>query len=165
MVDPALHAAVSEMLFREARFLDQQKWSQWLDLYTEDAVFWIPATKMEGGYTTDPERELNFTYINGRAGLEARIFRIETKTSIASSPLPRTYHLVTNVMIDEATPREVLASANWQVASFSEMRGRQVHSGTYEYRFRREDNTFRIAWKKIMLLEYVIDGYFDVYSV
>ena len=145
--------------------LDEQKWPQWLDLYTEDAVFWIPATKMDGGYTTDPERELNFTYINGRVGLEARIFRIETRTSIASSPLPRTRHLVTNVMIDEATSREVVASANWQVASFSETRGRQVHSGAYEYRLRREGDAFRIARKKIMLLEYVIDGYFDVYSV
>jgi 3-phenylpropionate/cinnamic acid dioxygenase small subunit len=165
MVDAALHAAVSEMLFREARFLDEQKWAQWLELYSPDAVFWVPATRMDGGYTTDPERELNYIYINGRAGLEARIFRLETNSSIASTPPPRTCHLVTGVTIDEENPKEVLAFAKWQVVSFSETRGQQTRSGSYAYVLRREGEGFRIACKKIMLLEHVIDGYFDVYTV
>ncbi len=165
MVDPILYAAVCELLFREARYLDEQKWSQWLDLYREDAVFWIPAARMDGAYTTDPECELNYIYIKGRAGLEARIFRLGTNSSIASTPLPRTCHLVTNVMIDEARPMEVLASANCQVSSFSDQRGQQTRGGSYSYMLRREGDAFRIARKKIMLLEHIIDGYFDVYSV
>lgn len=165
MVDAILHAAVCEFLFREARYLDEQKWSQWLDLYCEDAVFWIPATRMNGGYTSDPDRELNYIYIDGRSGLDARIFRLETNSSIASTPLPRTCHLVTAVMIDEANPQEVRASASCQVVSFSELRGQQTRSGSYAYVLRREGGAFRIAQKKIMLLEHIIDGYFDVYSV
>ena len=27
----------------------------WLDLFCEDAVFWVPAVGMDGEYTTDPE--------------------------------------------------------------------------------------------------------------
>jgi 3-phenylpropionate/cinnamic acid dioxygenase small subunit len=165
MSDPQLHAAVSELLFREARLLDEQNWSAWLDLYTDDAVFWAPATKMAGGYTTDPELELNFIYIAGRAGLEARILRVETNSSMASTPPPRTCHLVTCVMIDAATDKEVSAFANWQVVSFSEQRGQQLRSGSYEYRLRPTGASFRIARKKILLLDHVIDGYFDVYSV
>src|SRR5665213_376541 len=100
MPDPLVHAAVSEFLFREARLLDAQNWRRWLELYCEDAVFWVPAATMAGGYTLDPERELNFIYIAGRAGLEARIFRLETNSSMASTSPPRTCHLVTGVMID-----------------------------------------------------------------
>jgi 3-phenylpropionate/cinnamic acid dioxygenase small subunit len=165
MADPALHAAARELLFREARLLDEQKWRQWLDLYCEDAVFWAPATKMAGGYTDDPERELNFIYIKGRVGLEARIFRLETNSSIASTPPPRTAHLVTGVTIDAVSATEIVTFATWQVASFSEQRGQQIRSGSYAHILRREGSGLRIAQKKIMLLEYVIDGYFDVYTI
>lgn len=165
MIDLQLHAAVSEFLFREARLLDEQKWSAWLELYTEDAVFWAPATTMAGGYTTDPELELNFIYITGRAGLEARILRVETNSSIASTPPPRTCHLVTCVMIDAADDKEIRAFANWQVVSFSEQRGQQIRSGAYEYMLRPTGSSFRIARKKILLLEHVIDGYFDIYTL
>lgn len=165
MTDAQLQPAVAEFLFREARLLDEQKWHEWLDLYAEDAVFWAPATKMAGGYTTDPERELNFIYIIGRAGLEARILRIETNSSMASTPPPRTCHLVTGVMIDAASADEIRASARCLVASFSEQRGQQIRSASYGYVLRRNGGSLRIARKKILLLEYVIDGYFDVYTI
>ncbi len=165
MFDAQLHAEVADFLYREARLLDQQKWSQWLDLYTEDAVFWVPAPLMSGGYTSDPELELNYVYIVGRAGLEARIVRIETNSSMASTPAPRTCHLIAGVTIEEATATGIRAAASWQVVSFSEQRGQQLRSGSYEYRLRRAGGSFLIARKKIVLLEYVVDGYFDVYSV
>lgn len=165
MADPALYAAVRDLLFREARLLDERKWREWLDLYCEDAVFWAPATKMSGGYTEDPERELNFIYIKGRVGLEARIFRLETNTSIASTPPPRTTHLITGVAIDATNAKEIATFATWQVTSFSEQRGQQIRSGSYAHILRHEDGRLRIAQKKILLLEYVIDGYFDVYTI
>ena len=165
MFDPQLQAEIADFLYREARLLDQQKWSEWLELYAEDAVFWAPAPLMRGGYTSNPELELNYIYIVGRTGLEARIVRIETNSSLASTPPSRTCHLVTGVVIEEANAQEVGASASWQVASFTEQRGQQLRSGAYEYRLRRAGSTFVIARKKILLLEHVVDGYFDVYSV
>ena len=165
MFDAQLQAEVADFIYREGRLLDQQRWSQWLDLYAEDAVFWVPAPRMSGGYTADPARELNYMYIAGRAGLEARIFRLETNSSIASTPLPRTCHLVTGIMIDRADAREIEVSARWQTVSFTEQRGQQIRSGAYEYLLARDGAALSIARKKIMLLEYVIDGYFDVYMV
>jgi len=165
MFDAQLQAEVADFLYREARLLDQQRWKEWLDLYAEDAVFWVPAPRMSGGYTDDPELELNYIYILGRAGLEARIVRIETNSSMASTPPPRTCHLVTGVTIENATATEIRAAASWQVVSFSEQRGQQLRSGSYDYLLRRAGSSFLIARKKIVLVEHVIDGYFDVYAV
>lgn len=165
MFDAQLRAEVADFLYREARLLDQQKWSEWLDLYAEDAVFWAPAPVMSGGYTANPELELNYFYIVGRAGLEARIVRIETNSSMASTPPPRTCHLVAGVTIEEANAQEIGAAASWHVTSFSEQRGQQLRSGSYAYRLRRAGSSFVIARKKIVLLELVVDGYFDVYLV
>jgi 3-phenylpropionate/cinnamic acid dioxygenase small subunit len=165
MADAVLQADIAEFLFREARLLDARRWSEWLDLYGEDAVFWAPAFTMRGDYTTDPERELNLIYIVGKSGLAARIFRLETGASLASTPTPRTVHLVTGVMVDAADAQEVRVAASWQVASFDETRDRQTRNGSYAYRLRRTDKGFLIVEKKIFVLEQVIDGYFDVYSI
>jgi 3-phenylpropionate/cinnamic acid dioxygenase small subunit len=158
-------AAVQDVIYREARLLDAQDWTGWLDLYCEDAVFWAPAVNMAGNYTTDPQTELNFIYIEGRAGLEARVFRVKSGGSLASNPLPRTRHLVTTVMVDEEGPHNVRASATFQVVSFSEARGQQLRSGSYEYVLRKRNGGLQIAHKKILLLEYKVDGYFDFFSI
>jgi benzoate/toluate 1,2-dioxygenase beta subunit len=91
--------------------------------------------------------------------------RIETNSSLASTPPPRTCHLITGVTIEEATAMEIRAAASWQVISFSEQRGQQMRSGSYEYCLRRAAGSFIIARKRILLVEHVVDGYFDVYSV
>ena len=62
-------------------------------------------------------------------------------------------------------PIEVKAFANAQVVAFCEARGQQILSSSYEYRLRRQNGGLRIAQKKILLLEYVIDGYFDFLTV
>lgn len=165
MGDPALTAAVTQFLYREARLLDGRKFSEWLDLFREDAIFWVPAVGMDRQYTSDPETSLNFMYIVGRAGLEARVFRVESGGSLASNPLPHTRHLVTNVMVDKDEPDAIAAFANTQVVAFCEPRGQQILNGSYEYQLRREGRQYRIASKKVLLLEYVVDGYFDFFTV
>jgi benzoate/toluate 1,2-dioxygenase beta subunit len=74
-------AAAEELLYREARLLDEKKWHDWLALYAEDAVFWMPSWASEYETTSNPELELNLLYLKGRAHLEDRIFRLETEES------------------------------------------------------------------------------------
>jgi 3-phenylpropionate/cinnamic acid dioxygenase small subunit len=157
--------AVEQFIYREARLLDAQKWAEWLDLYCDDAVFWVPAVTMSGQYTANAENSLNFIYIDSRVGLEARAFRVASGGSLASNPLPRTRHLITGITIDEDMPEEVRAFANAQSVAFCEARGQQILTSSYEYILRKENGGFRIAQKKILLLEYVIDGYFDFFTI
>jgi len=35
--------ATEDLIYREARLLDEKKWQDWLALYTEDALFWMPS--------------------------------------------------------------------------------------------------------------------------
>jgi benzoate/toluate 1,2-dioxygenase beta subunit len=165
MAEPALTAAAAEFLYWEARLLDTRRFGEWLDLFAEDAIFWVPAVGMDGTHTSDPETNLNFIYIAGRAGLEARVFRVESGGSLASNPLPHTRHIITNVMVDSESPESVAVFANNQVVAFCEPRGQQTLNGSCEYLLRRQNGRFRIASKKVLLLEYVIDGYFDFFTI
>ncbi len=42
----------------EARFLDERRFEEWLDLYTEDAVYWVPAVADQ----TDPDNHVSLFY-------------------------------------------------------------------------------------------------------
>jgi 3-phenylpropionate/cinnamic acid dioxygenase small subunit len=79
---------------REALYLDEQRWDDWLQLYAPDCVFWMPMWTSETQPATDPERELSFIYLEGRARLQERARRVNSGVSIASMPIPRTSHLV-----------------------------------------------------------------------
>jgi hypothetical protein len=68
-------------------------------------------------------------------------------------------------MVDGEGPDGIAAFANTQVVAFCEPRGQQILNGSYEYLLRRDGERFRIASKKVLLLEYVIDGYFDFFTV
>ena len=35
--------AVSQFLYREARFLDDEEWDNWLTCYAPSVSFWMPA--------------------------------------------------------------------------------------------------------------------------
>ena len=97
------HAEVVALLHREALFLDEQRWDEWLALYTEDVEYWVPAWKGEHEATADPRREISLIYLNSRARLEERIGRIRSGRSAANLVLPRTAHAISNVLIENET--------------------------------------------------------------
>ncbi len=71
---------VSQFLYQEARFLDDEQWDDWLACYAPSASFWMPAWDDDDTLTTDPQSEISLIYYPDRQGLEDRVFRIKTET-------------------------------------------------------------------------------------
>ncbi len=165
MADTPLAAEVAQFLYGEALMLDERRWDDWLALYAEDAVFWVPSYTMRGAPVSDPELSINLIYITSRVGLDDRIYRIRTGTSEASAQLPRTCHQISNVIAEAGEGGVVTARANFMVASWSHRRGQEFRSGRYEYRLAREGEAFLIGRKKVLPIEEVTDGWFDVVSI
>ena len=100
MADPrSLLASGQDVLTREAVFLDERRWDEWLAMYAPNCEYWVPTWRSEEVLTDDPQTELSHIYYASRAGLEDRIARIRTGKSPASSPLRRTTHMLGNVML------------------------------------------------------------------
>ena len=159
-----LRAEVADLLHLEAYHLDRHQWADWLMLYTDEAVFWAPAHVSDGGFTTDPDNEVSLIYMD-RAGLEARIFRIESGDSYASDPLPRTAHLIGNILITEAQSDRISVAASWIVHDHSRAYGSITRGGLYEYYLVQRTNGLRIARKKINLIDDTIVGPLDIYNL
>ena len=156
----------SQVLFYEAACLDQRRWADWLALYTADAEYWVPAWTDEVTPTSDPQNELSLIYYDGKAGLEDRVWRIESGLSPASQPMARTCHLISNVRVTNAVEEQPSVASNWQVNVYKPEKQQSFqYYGFYEHVLQRSADGYQIAKKKITLLNDVVEGVLDIYHV
>jgi 3-phenylpropionate/cinnamic acid dioxygenase small subunit len=156
-----LRDQVEALLFEEAAALDEQRWHDWLALFTPDCEYWVPAWKSEFETTSDPDDEVSLIYYSDRTGLEERIWRIESAASPAHRTRPRTCHAVNNIRIDAD---QLTVKANWRVDCYEEKRAASFF-GHYEYALMREGDELLIVRKKILLLNDSVPSYLDIYQL
>ena len=162
-----LHATAVELLQREAMLIDEQRWDEWLAMFVQDCEYWLPAWRADETLTGNPQAELSHIYYASRAGLEDRIVRITSRRSPASMPMPRTTHIVGNVLaLVPPTAEHQSLRASW-VSHVFFVRSRESHAffGHSQYELVNRDSVWMIAKKKIILQNDYIPTMLDVYCV
>ncbi len=145
--------AARDLVAREAHLLDEKDWDHWLDLYTEDAVFWVPAWRSETELTSDPDRELSLMYLAGRRFLAERVERVRSGRSIASTPAPRTAHLVTGSIVDALGDGRVRVRSAWLTQVLDHKSGDVTHyAGRYDHSLVDSERGYRIAGKTVVVI-------------
>lgn len=148
--------------WQEALCLDERKWDEWLELFREDAEYWLPAWDDDGELTVDPQNEISLIYYPSRAGLEDRIYRIRSRRSSATMPLMRTCHMFT--LLSVGREQGLHARTSWAVQSVREDRT-LAYYGWAEYDLVEHGDTWLIARKKTVVLNDLADTMIDVYNV
>jgi 3-phenylpropionate/cinnamic acid dioxygenase small subunit len=160
----ALRSEIADFLACEAQAVDDRDWDTWLNLHEETVEYWVPAWDSEYEATSDPQAEMSLIYYNGRAGLEDRVFRLRTGRSSASTPLPRTCHMISNIRVLPQADGTVAARTRWVVHLFR--KGEQTQFfGHAEYVLAASAAGWRIRRKKIFVLNDRIPTVLDIYSV
>lgn len=166
MTAPLTRAEAEELLYREALLIDTNRFAEWLDLFTPDTEFWMPAWRDETTTTQDPDNELSLIYYKGRRNLEDRVMRLTSGLSTASSPLPRVVHQVTNVLVTASAGDSADISAAFTCHRFDvRMNRADCFFGRYEYRAVRAGQEWKIARKKIVLLNDTIPTVVDINAI
>ena len=108
MCDELLRS-VEKFLYREARLLDDRRFHEWLDCFTEDTHYWMP-TRINRLRERDDEdwavsRELSSPnqmawFDDTKLGLRQRVARLDTGMAWAEEPPSRTRHYVTNIEVE-----------------------------------------------------------------
>lgn len=156
-----------ELLSREACYLDEKRWDEWIALFAKDCEFWVPTWTAEGTLTTNPQTELSLMYFAGRGGLEDRIVRIRSGRSPAALPLPRTTHVVSSILPLEPPLRERLhLRSSWAChAFFPLMDVNHTFFGRAEYELAPRDQAWVIQKKKTILENDRIPLPIDIYCL
>jgi 3-phenylpropionate/cinnamic acid dioxygenase small subunit len=159
-------ALATDLLHREAAALDERRWDDWLALFTPDCEYWVPTWRTEETLTEDPQRELSHVYYASRAGLEDRIVRIRSGRSPASMPIRRTAHLLSNILLLDATAAAMQVRSTWATHVFDPHRKTQhVLFGYALHGLSLHDAAWRIRRKKVVLQSDYLPAMVDVYCL
>jgi len=145
---------IEKFLYHEAHLLDAQRLEEWLELFTEDATYWVP---LEQGQS-DPLETSSIIH-DDRTLLELRVKQARHPRAHARRPMARTVHQVGNVRLLEESEGELRVASTLVLVEFRAERQR-VWGGLVEHRLRSAGATYRIAHKRIDLVssEGELDG-------
>jgi 3-phenylpropionate/cinnamic acid dioxygenase small subunit len=160
-----LKQEVEEFLYREAELLDERRYEEWLQLFTDDAHYWMPMRRNvprgePGREFTRHGSEVNW-FDEGVDTLTRRVRQIQTGIHWAEEPPSRICHMVSNVQILHAAPgakapREVGVKSRFLVYRNRVETETDFLVGKREDLLRRIDGQWRIARRKIVLDQNVL---------
>ena len=145
---------VEQFLFHEARLLDTHQLEAWLALFTDDATYWIPLEENQ----RDPYETSSIVH-DDKTLLELRVKQARHPRAHARLPLARTVHQVGNVQILSENTSELKVASTLQVVEFRNEKQR-IHGALVEHRLRKVNDGYRIAHKRVDLVnsEGELDG-------
>ena len=151
---------ISEFLYTEAELLDERYFDQWLDLFTEDAQYWMPLRQNVQLGEQHRENTSNVDGISwfdeGKATLKSRVDQIKTGQHWAEEPLSRVCHMVSNVQIVNSTSSEVTVKSRMLVYRNRLQDETDLFVGKRVDVLRRVDGQWKIANRKIILDQNVL---------
>jgi 3-phenylpropionate/cinnamic acid dioxygenase small subunit len=160
-----LKQEVEDLLYREADLLDERRYEEWLDLFTDDARYWMPMRRNVP--RDEPEREFTREgadvnwFDEGKDTLTRRVKQILTGVHWAEEPPSRTCHMVSNVQILEVSPagpspNEVAVKCRFLVYRNRVETETDVLVGKREDLLRQHDGQWKIARRNIVLDQSVL---------
>ena len=159
------HAA-SVVLRCDGMYLDEQRWDDWLDLYSEQCEFWLPTWKTFENLTDNPRRELSHIYLGNRAAIEERVSRLRSRRSAASWPMPRTAHMLSNTLNVGASGARLHLRSSWSCSIFLPRDGQShVYFGRVDHELELSGGRYTIAAKKVIILNDHVPASLDFYFV
>ncbi|MEC9357993.1 MAG: aromatic-ring-hydroxylating dioxygenase subunit beta [Pseudomonadota bacterium] len=148
--DLELLTEISQFLYREARLQDTHAYSEWEALWTDDAIYWVPANMTPGGEDIDPETQMSIIYDN-RSRIALRVKQLYTGKRHTQMPASGLGRLLSNIEILGIEGGDVRVAANTMIFE-SSLRGDTVWATRNEYVLRRTEHGLRMARKKVVLV-------------
>jgi 3-phenylpropionate/cinnamic acid dioxygenase small subunit len=150
-----LRSEAEDFLFHEARLLDTRQYDEWLKLFTDDGVYWLP---MVDG--SDPGLEPSVLFDDPKMRAMRVHQLIRKRNHYAQVPASRTLHSVSNVTIapgsrdGEFTVRCNLMLVELREGNYSQLGlgDQRLFCGHCEYLLRRRSDLAAIAMKKVVLI-------------
>ena len=140
------HRQVEQFLVHEASLMDSHQYQEWLGLWAEDLLYWVPCNSD----TPDPVKQISIIY-DKRVDLEMRIGRLDGRHAHAQNPKSRLQRVISNIELLEDGARVIVSSKF--VLGEVRMKHQTILFGRSEHILVPNGGSFRISQKKVVLLE------------
>ena len=135
-------------VIREARLLDEKRFDEWSDLFTEDGHYWMPLAHGQ----TDPRLHASLLY-EDRLLLQVRIARLRGARTFSQQPASRCHHLLQTPEVEKADDANGEYLTRTQMI-YTETRGdeSQRYAATAWHTLVRINNQLKIRLKRVDIL-------------
>ncbi len=140
-------------LFHEGRLLDELRLDEWLELFAEDALYWLPINDAGADRDTSLIRD-------GDVRRKERVFRLLKTPLPSQTPPSRTLHQIGNVVVEAGADADSVRVLSSQLivelrTGDHTQRGlgtQNIFAGHCTHDLVRVDGGWRIKVKKLVLL-------------
>src|SRR5262245_4920911 len=163
---------VEQFLYQEARLLDERRFHEWLELFTDDVRYWmagrgsryprsskaITVVSPDRRPESDPPVEEELAILDEtKATLSGRIARLDTGMAWAEDPPSRTRHIITNIEVEPGdTAAELRVYSNFLVYRTRAETEQDFYVGARQDTLRFVDGAWKIAHRKLILDQNVL---------
>ena len=154
-VTPEQQLEIERFLYDQAEILDEKRWDDWLELFTADGHYWMPAH--ESDTTGDGVPSIFYEDIDL---MRVRAKRVTHPRAWSQKPPHRTTHVVSNVIVESFDPKtgDVVVRSKFHMAEFRRESLRHF-IGKYRHHLRRTPDGYRIHLQRVDLVN--SDGIFE----
>ncbi|WP_394237225.1 aromatic-ring-hydroxylating dioxygenase subunit beta [Niallia oryzisoli] len=145
---------VENFIYHEANLMDEGKYEEWGELFTEDSTYWIPSWMTESKTISNPTNELSLIYWN-KNNINEYVQRLNSGDAHVMIPSPRTTRYITNILIEPLNETEFIVKSNWFLHDFRLQYNegvQQFFGGKMEHRVVRENGEFKISHKEVIVI-------------
>ncbi len=150
--------SIENFLIHEVRLLDERRFEEWRDLFTDDGRYWVP---LKPGQTSPDETSL---FYDDRKIMETRFERLRHPNIHSQTPPHRTCHIIGNVVVEnvDAARGECTVLSNMIMTDYR-LRTQRLFSGRVRHHLRRDGKGYKIALKRVDLIN--CDDVFELIAV
>lgn len=139
---------IEELLYREASFLDRPDLDRWIELYTDDGTYWMPAIEDQ----EDPLNHISLFY-DDRVIMEVRRRNFVHPRAASKDYKVRSSHIISNIRIKELDEKTGNCTVTSNFHCFMYYRDRQTpYAGTYTHELVRDSDGYKIRHKRVDLI-------------
>jgi 3-phenylpropionate/cinnamic acid dioxygenase small subunit len=154
-----LQREVEALFTREAELLDERRFDEWLELFADDARYWMPIARNLAFDSSVPEytreqSEANW-FDDGKDDLRKRVAQLQSGDHWAEEPRSRTTHVVANVRIVQQHGDELTVHSRFVVSQNRQEHDVNVFIGKRVDLLRR-NGTLLVAHRTIYLDQSVL---------
>jgi 3-phenylpropionate/cinnamic acid dioxygenase small subunit len=141
----SLEREVEALLYRQSELLDDKAWDEYIGLFTEDGLYWMPPAPH---YTTWEGQPAIF--IEDRDLMTVRARRVGHARAWSQQAEWSTSHVVSNVVIEKSSPTEVHVRSRFHMMELRRDAMRHF-GGSYRHQLRRTPEGLRIKLQRVDL--------------
>ncbi|MES2759140.1 MAG: aromatic-ring-hydroxylating dioxygenase subunit beta [Pseudomonadota bacterium] len=135
-------------VYNEARMLGEKRFDEWYELFTDDAMYWVPLAPGQ----QDGLNHVSLMY-EDKLLLKLRIERLKNARSYSQQPASRSHHLLQMPDVEQADEAAGVYVTRTQFI-YTETQGnaQQMYAGTVFHTLARVEGQLKITLKRIDLL-------------